>query len=517
MPEPDLLLLPNHALEGPRRLTLRTRPRRVCFLINPHDGSLSLAAISSACVTWGGRFHFLVPCAPGSVPEQTWDAIIEIQDPDVLVDLVGVCDQFREEHRHRGRTFVRWDDPSSSMIIAGASAWASLKVWKRHRQSGITHRALSFEPMETHEHVLPLAFRFGYLRPRTLSRALKGPLSYFSAKLEDFVDVQRVDPTYFDHETLIELLTQSPFDPTEWISVRTPGQTDHYLLPQLTSIGLPATETDDRNIFSEGVERRADDGPELGGMQPIVVVGQSDSIADLCLAWNLRAQRINPWPFPMWIQPGWLSHPKVMTNLQSALSFLRGTMGSSVGDQFQFVSASMTSEELAGLSGITVDYSLHGRDTISRFFSNQLTVGMDQDSVEHFFHGTVHINVPNYDLLGEFSRGDDIGWTLSLDSITPPRRIRALNSIGIERAGSDGFIGSLKVGRLRPGDTISLHLPPAWTLVEELLSEAGYRPEVSDKGRLVLQSRSFSGVPWAWTSLRAVESIRSFVSWPQSE
>ncbi len=68
----DLLLLDDTRLEGPKQATLTVRPPRVAYLIHPADIQCALAAIGSACLSWGGVHHFLIPCEANGEPQHPW-------------------------------------------------------------------------------------------------------------------------------------------------------------------------------------------------------------------------------------------------------------------------------------------------------------------------------------------------------------------------------------------------------------------------------------------------------------
>src|SRR4051812_47537454 len=95
------LLRPHAVFEGPRRVTIALRPRRLAYLIDPTDSNLALAAIESASLTWGGQFQFLIPCPPTGQPENPWLTALERHDPDVLIDLVGASEEFRKLQHDR--------------------------------------------------------------------------------------------------------------------------------------------------------------------------------------------------------------------------------------------------------------------------------------------------------------------------------------------------------------------------------------------------------------------------------
>ncbi|MCC7364828.1 MAG: hypothetical protein IT303_10690 [Dehalococcoidia bacterium] len=66
------------------------------------------------------------------------------------------------------------------------------------------------------------------------------------------------------------------------------------------------------------IELLAED-PPLHWMNRIVVVGDAQSLPDLCLFWNLRANRPLRHTLPVWLSPSQLTHPEVISWLKTAI------------------------------------------------------------------------------------------------------------------------------------------------------------------------------------------------------
>jgi len=148
---------------------MTVRPERVAFLVNPNDAANALAAIESACLTWGGEHQFLIPCIPGGRPDSVWAAILEKHDPDVILDLVGVEEGFRVGQQGRPtRRVERWERPTETMEIIGAVVYAALRRWKRTRSTGTSRVAINLHPLADQPLALPLAFRLGHLDSRPM-------------------------------------------------------------------------------------------------------------------------------------------------------------------------------------------------------------------------------------------------------------------------------------------------------------------------------------------------------------
>lgn len=492
------LLLPDFTVDGPRRVKMTVRPERVAFLVDPTCPDHALAAIESACLTWGGIHQFLIPCLPGERPDALWTAVLEKHDPDVIVDLVGVEEGFRgEEQALRTRLVDRWERPTETMDITGAVVYAALRRWKRTRRSGPAQVVINLHPLTEQPLALPLAFRLGHLDPRPMDRDMVIERSYRSGRIQDFVDLREIDPRRLGDDELRQLAMEVPLNVLPLVAPgHRPGQTDYFGLPHLTKIGLPSSEpayyhgspsNPEHEQHSEEFIRR------------IVVVGSPGSVEDLCLAWNLRAQQRNSQLFPQWISPDWMSEPDALQSIRWGLRW--EPLGLAEEHRLiplHLLSATLSRKELLAVSPeVGVPIEVHDRANLDYFFTTGFRVGHVQVSTAGFIDGTADITVPDYALLGDWEHWERIGWTGEIIGYHPPRLARRhLPQIGPLpiRAANDGLAGFIKVPHAAPGDLWSFPTISGWTMVAAVAEEAGYSARIWDKGqRAIALMQLFDG------------------------
>jgi hypothetical protein len=483
----DMFLVPDRLVNGPRRVTMTVRPERLAFLVDPTEPASALAAIESACLTWGGVRQFLIPCAPGRQPDAVWSAILEKHDPDVILDLVGADQNYADEQRGRlARQVERWDRPSETMEIIGAVVFASLRRWKRMRSSDRARVAINLNPLADNPYALQLAFRLGHLDPRPMDANMVTERSYRSARIGDFVDLRQVDPRRLEEAEWRRLATEVPLridtlaDPTV-----TAGMTDYYKLPHLTSIGLPSQEPGYVFLGAPNPEREQNDEAYFSRL---VVLGSPDSVEDLCLTWNLRAQRPSLQFFPQWINPQWIADADVRQSLYWGLRWENpGLAEEGQALSIHLMSASLTVDELtAAAPDLGVPVVAHERATLDRFFTSDLRVGLEQVSVANFHDGRADVAVPDYSQLGDWQHWERIGWTAEIASYGPPRLTRRnIPWIGPTpvRSAADGLAGIIKLPHVQPGDLWSFPTSSGWDVVAATAQDAGYSARISDKGQ----------------------------------
>jgi hypothetical protein len=123
----DILLASSRTLEGPRRVPATLRPPRIVYLVHPTEVANALFAIQSCTSLWGGRFHSLVPCGPNRSLNGFWQRMIEHQDPDEIVDLVGAGIRITTEHGTRlSRRIQGWNPEKEPLWRWGATALSAV-------------------------------------------------------------------------------------------------------------------------------------------------------------------------------------------------------------------------------------------------------------------------------------------------------------------------------------------------------------------------------------------------------
>jgi hypothetical protein len=482
----DILLTPDRIIEGPTRVTLTVRPERIAFLVHQSDANIALAAIESACLTWGGVHQFLIPCNPGGRPDPVWASILEKHDPDVLLDLVGVEDGYRNEQTKRwNRQVERWERPTETMEIVGAVVWAALRRWKRLRSANSRRVAINIHPLANQELALPLAFRLGHLDPRPMDTDQVIERSYRSGKMQSFIDLRQVDPVHLGDEELRRLTLDVPIDVIRNVDpAAESGVTDYFVLPGMTNIGLPSQEppywmggeNPEHKQCIEELYRR------------IVVVGSPDSVEDLCLAWNLRAQRSAPQFFPQWIRPEWMREHDALQSMYFGLQWEPNLLGETRRTApLHLVSATLSSDELRAVAPeLGVPVEVHDRSVLDRFVTTGFRVGLNQTSVADFVQGTADVATPDYAEIGDWEFWERISCTGEVAGYGPPRigeHFIRWFGLPFNRIAQDGYAGFINVPHMAPGSLWSYSTSSGWDIVASVAAEAGYSARIPEKAQ----------------------------------
>jgi hypothetical protein len=374
------------------------------------------------------------------------------------------------------------------MEFMNPPVYRSLSLWQRLRASNRTYSTVHLTPLAGHSLALPLAFRLGHLDPRPMSQRTVISQAYEAAKHHHFLEVDQVDPSQLSEEQLIQLATGVHVHVPLFNHMKQRSGVLHTLpLPALTSINIP-TQEPPYNFWAAGGSPAPEyEQHDESYYHRVVVIGEPTSVPDLCLAWNLRAQRTDGWPFPMWIAPRWLGRPEVVQNLQLAVSLRQGGM---LEDRrppvLRLVSTSLSPAELevtaAGLPWSVVAYD---GASLDRFFTAGFKVGQSAESIVSFRDGVANVPLPDYPQLADFEWFDSVAWSLSIDRYILPHYPRgSLFRRGVAaRVASDGLAGWANVDQ-PPGALITIGTDSAWEIVDQVARQAGYEAQLSDKGKL---------------------------------
>lgn len=506
------LLLSTRRLEGAQRVTFTARPKRIAYLIDPADPVAALAAVDSACLTWGGAHQFFIPCLPGGRPEPRWRAVLASHDPDHVVDLVGADAAFLAEQEARwGRHAYRWERPTETMDVVGAVVFAALGRWKRVRSQDAAYTAVNFHPLRGHPLALPLAFRFGHLDRRQMDREMIIRGAYEAGRHERLLDLRTVDPGRLAEAELIGAVVDSSVPPRALAPTLSPGLVHLWMLPSLTGVLLrPQGPAYHWGAGGPNPEHSQHDEAFYGR---VVVVGDPGSVPDLCLAWNLRAQRAVRSPFPMWISPDWLARQEVVAGIeQGRLWTSEGPSEHGHDRSIHLVSASLDPVALTSTAGSLADTVVHDGAHLDRFFTTGFRVGLARAAVVGFRDGVADVSVPDYGELGDWEHGQRIAWTFAVDGhVLPPGTAEDFGDppageLGV-RAATDGVAGTFDVPYVQPGSLWRVGVHGGQEVVDGLAKRAGYEAEVSDKGRRAIALlRLVGGEP----GLRVLASSRVY-------
>lgn len=483
----ETLLRSTLQLSGPTRVTATVRPLRLAYLVDPFDPSVALAAIDACCLLWGGPFHVLIPCLPGGRPDDRWNDMMEHLDPDEIIDLVGAAPDFVE---HQERAFFRqvrpWERPTETMLLQGLTVTS---VLRRHAEGGKKRVLAPVRRFELRGHAmsLPLAYRHGHLDRRQMDPNLVMSLAYNASRLEDFAEVRPIDPNGLPSDELIRLVTEYP------LAFSTPEKPGCVGPPTLSVLDVAG----DLGRAGPAICNASRSFPNVHGLEhgdpyehQIVVVGQSGSVPDLCLAWNLRARR-GPHPDPIWASPDWLGDPLVLRRLEVARRLNRGPSdGSTIpGEEWiGLTSASLDDAALATVARSVPRSVVCPADGTMALLPDVLSMGMVRPSAAVFIDGRADVVLPEVNAIADVARFERLGVTIDIPGWRLPRmpRPRFGSSNDIVRVAVDGMSGSLTVDGHHQTELVTVDARDGGEALRAVASAAGYSASISDKGRLAI-------------------------------
>ena len=483
-------------MDGSWQVTAIARPMRTAFLVHPSDPTIALAAAESATLQWAGQSAFMIPCSPDGAPEPIWSRMIEKYDPDIFVDLVGVAESFTVSQQALDRVVHRWLSPLDTIHIEGAAVSASLRHWIRTRRPQIRYQVEHFTPLRGHPLMLPLACRFGHIVQRPLEAATSYLTGYWTWDHSRFAEIRANDPAGVPTTDLKRRLLEVPAS-LELQFLFTAGT------PQ-----IPTSTTSAISMTMQGIPGRE---PSMGfgesgqiisaeeHIRPILVLSAPDSVADFCLVWNLRAQRLYATVFPLWADPAWFSEPETIALIAQCISFEREDMVARhlKVNPLHILSASLAREELeAPLQHLQHPYTFHELTELPAFFTSRLEIGVTATSIAHFTDQVGRVPVPRYNQMADFEMLSRIECGIQIEGHHPPRgSSRDFHRMGnMSRLARDGISVPIDVPSTYPPETLlSVGTNNAWEILHGVSQRAGLSPAVSDKGQIAIAALRLLG------------------------
>ncbi len=493
-----LLLLPQHAPEGARKVTITVRPLRVAYLVDPSSVAIALAAVEAACLQWGGIHQFLIPCNPGGSPQPPSNAILELHDPDALIDLVGADASFVDHQQERWDRFThRWERPTETMHLVGATEFTALRRWQRLRPAGDAHTVLQLTPLASHQLALPIAFNCGHLSVRTMPERsrLSEPYNIWREYIPNFFESRELDPSAIGEDDLRAILTNEPGSFSQLLDPFPRKSTSYHRLPDLTRVGLASSEPAHSYYGEQGPppEVRQTDQSYF---RYLIVVGRPESVENMCLAWNLRAQRSFSRSFPMWVSPDWLESPRVRAQIKRATDEEPAGLLERFETGPRLISATMNAQALEQIASNYGDLSLLVDEShLSAFFTSQFRVGKSTDLMATFTEGRTQLPLPDYWQFADFHFLEEIYWTIAVEDYQLPRvHWKHARALGLMyRVAGDGISGAWSVASGSPGALLNVGVLSGWDAIRGVASQGGYDLTVSDKGRRAMAVMNYLG------------------------
>jgi hypothetical protein len=414
--------------------------------------------------------------------------ILHIHDPDEIVDLVGAGAAFLKHQKDRwGRIPRSWANPLTTMMIPGATPIGALAQWSRTRNPSTNFNTVSIESLQNSTLGLQLAYRVGQLDRRPMDGNAVISLAYASLRHENYVEVHKIKPSDLSLSDTIQLLASCPLNlHISTIPVRG-GVHEPHSLPALTHETLPRKEAS-YSMYPEALPPERVQYDEAY-FRRIIVVSESSSVVDLCVAWNIRAQRSSVHGYPIWITPQLLQHPEVVGLVKEGLHVERPGFSEPQGSRVvHFLSATIDADELQELIPESIDDAkVYGVEAIRSFFTDGFTVGVSEEQVVNFQKGATAVRIPDYWAGSEWSQHEWITATVAIDGYQIPRGSVEVfghprhGNVAV-RYGGDGQSGLITLPIV---DRFSrLSVPNAWEIVQGLAKQAGYSIQTPEKGQL---------------------------------
>jgi len=166
------ILRPGERLKGARVAHVALRPVRLGFLVPDDDPAIAVRVIESCCLTWGGYLNSIIPYSRSHGLTNGWGQILELLDPDDLVDCVGISEADQKGFSRYGRHVHKWDDPENTFFTVGALQYSGLKAFGEHLKSA-RHIVVNPVMPSTDTLSLRLISRWGRLNESFLEETLR--------------------------------------------------------------------------------------------------------------------------------------------------------------------------------------------------------------------------------------------------------------------------------------------------------------------------------------------------------
>ena len=307
------ILEPGVYLSGSYIVNTSLRPVRLAFLVPDNDLSIVVRVIDSCSLTWGGYSNLIIPYSRKDGLATEWKQIIEVLDPDNIVDCVGILDADREMFSQRHRHVHKWDDPTNTFFTAGALQHSALKAFGEHLRS-TTRQHVVINPVIQLSDPLSLHVlaRWGRLNESFIEETLRPHRWESIVRYDQFAATEGVEFSGSGQDVFLGN------HPDSFPYGRYGTSIDMHNLLSLTLLGLDH----DLPSYSMG---GGGDTPEIrqydeGYANCVVVTGEPGDITDLALYWNLRIERQWADPFPLWIPLDILDSDRGQQLVNAALS-----------------------------------------------------------------------------------------------------------------------------------------------------------------------------------------------------
>lgn len=487
------LLRPGVHLEGVRNITTRIRPAKVAFVLPDDDLRIALRTVQSCCSAWGGYACTIVPCSRVTGLSPDWKAVLEVTDPDAVVDCSVLSQADKREIEERD-VFVRgWEDAERFLSLGEAlqrSALVAFGAWLDPSESN--HFAVVPDVAEDDPLYLPILARWGALDESALKRAIRSLRYEYRDLPVDYSDFARLHRINFSGHPADALLGRVPAG-----AVNGSDPDLGLRLPDLTRIGLAATGT---RWSGGGTPERP--VVEEGYANFVIVTGEADSVSDLALYWDLRGERPGADPFPLWVPLDMLDGDDGEALVQEAVGMSDPSIRQELprGAQLHILSTSSTQAHLEARLSPRFPEAVIRTEQLSDFFTGRWTYYLSvEQSPVHFEGGRASVPHPKPSGLDHFlPLFDRVIYEVGIEGVRLPPSEAVCDAIyghRPHRITKDGLLEYLSypTSRSPRNELTNLQLPDGWTVLSSLLEERGYSCQPTQKSNLGLGQLSLLG------------------------
>lgn len=475
----EIILENDQLLKGSRVATVSLRPLKLAYLVPEGDPQIALRAIESCTLTWGGFHHALVPYSKSVGLTKEWREMLDILDPDHLIDAVGISEADKALFMENNQFVHEWKEPLSTFFTDGALVYSALNAFSTGLKSQDSKLVVVNPVLKDPKHpmYLPLLARYGRLNESFMDERLKWHGWLPSVRYSQFVDVEDVE---YGGQIDALLYGLSP-------ALGRGGSYRIYKPIDMTRRGL--VQRGPSYSFGSSGSSGTPEKPQYDEAycNCVIVTGAATSVSDLALYWNLRSERHFAAPFPLWIPIEVLETAEGKEILTSAFGMIdqRTREGLSGKSELYVVSSSVEVADLtARLAGLYPE-AKYATNNFARFLSGTTRNFVDEHLQEiHFRSGTVRVAVPKPTKLEPFASRDRIDIEIAIDGVHLPKTPSLRHELG-QRITRSGSLEQFAYVEGWP-PIVDVAIPSGWTVLTAVLKDHGYSCTRSDKSRAAL-------------------------------
>jgi hypothetical protein len=220
----------------------------------------------------------------------------------------------------------------------------------------------------------------------------------------------------------------------------------------------------------------------------MIVVGETNSVDDLCLAWNLRAAHLENMLLdygPRWATPKALHY--VLSDVNQSLTQLEDQLNAV---PIRVASSSLSSSDLKQIvDDIQRKVLIYEEDDIVALLKPHMRRGKQNRSIVNFVRGVGVLEFPSPTDALHLSEDDGfVCWDVSLPDYRSSSMLREVITVFESRASRptiEGIAGDLTIGNFDDRERwAQLRTADTQLLAREAASRSGFAMTLSDKGRL---------------------------------